>query len=170
MMTVDELMPMVDAARQICDQTRRDTDKNLRDTAEKAYNETLIAAKHALLYERRMFEAEAARSYALTLSVLPGMGRQAEFERLRADTLYQQALRHQKESEKLQEHGDQLEVEALVILRNRTQGAPVHPAPAAAAAAPAPPVRRHRDLPAGTPEAPGFVDSGPGGDGDGDGQ
>jgi hypothetical protein len=159
MLSSEELAPLVAAARQVKTQCERDTDKTLRLMTDKAFCQTFIAQRHAMLYERKMAEATITRAYADQLSVTLGMQRQAERERLRASTLEMQARKHWEASEKCQLDGDTMEAECLTMLkrRNGTQAQPAAAAPPRTP--PMPPPRRIRE-PIPRPA---------GGDGDGDG-
>ena len=154
MLSAEQLEPMVEAARAVKEQCSRDTDKTLRSNAEKAFNETFIAQRHAYLAARKLFEAGMARTYAEQLAATPGYGRQAERERVRAATLEQQARNHARASEKCQEEGDQLESEALTVLQRRARSQQQQqlpgqaPAPTPEQAPQAPQVhRRQREQP-----------------------
>jgi hypothetical protein len=166
MLNFDEFEPLVEAAQTLKNQCSRDSDKSLHMMSDKAFCATFIAGRHSLLAARKIWEATMARAYADQLSVTPGMGRQAERERVRASTLEMQAEKHREASEKCQADGDQLAGECLGILKRRGGGQPAQqrpqtPAPPPPAPAPA---RTARFRP---PQTGG---DGDGGDGDGDGQ
>ena len=155
MLTVEQFEPLVEDCQRIKDQCCRDPDAQLRTMSEKAFNETFIGQRHALLAARKLFEAGMARTYAAQLSAQPGYGRAAERERVRAANLEQQARNHARASEQCQERGDQLESETLIVLQRRARQAqpPQVAAPQQPAAAPAAAVphvhRRQREHPAG---------------------
>ena len=154
MLSFEQFEPLVEDAERVKEQTARDPDKTLRQNAEKAFNQIFIAQRHALLAQRKLFEAGMARTYAEQLSAEPGRGRLAERERVRAATLEQQARNHQRASEEMQQAGDQMESEALVMLQRKSQQQLPPQSPPPATTAPAEPqVRhRHRDPPAAPAE------------------